>query len=236
MKIKEFFVFGLVLAAIICIAACYFVIDKQSTQIDALQFEADSAKNVLKKWQGQDGKQRAQTTVTQADINALQASQRADIIELRKELGKAFKGLQTATNAQIVTSDSGKGRVTDTLIVTKVTGKTDTVIAKAFNIGDKWLQLKGYVTKDAIDYSYSVKNDIRLITFYEKPKGIKNIFKPSVLQVRMVAENPNTNINSLQTITVKPPAKKWYQTKGFVFAVGVLAGGVVVTGVGVGLK
>lgn len=236
MKFKDLLLASLILTVIFGAVAIYFFSDRQNTQIRGLQFELDSTRKVLEIWQGQDGKQRAQTNVSQADIASLQASQRADIAELRKELGRAFKGLESVTKAQIVTSDSGKSYVTDTLIITKIVNGADTIAAKAFNVSDKWLKLKGVITKETLDYSYSIKNDIQLLTFYEKPKGIKNIFKPSILKVRMIAENPNTNFNSLQTIVVKPPAKKWYQTKGFIFGVGIIAGVICTTTIGLSTK
>lgn len=99
-------------------------------------------------------------------------------------------------------------------------------VGTKFNSGDNWYALSGSLGETGLlidTLSFTNKYTINL-GFGKKEKPFKNIFKPKPFTAEIITKNPYTQTTSMKNIYLKPPPKKWYQTKAFAVAVGVVAG------------
>lgn len=119
---------------------------------------------------------------------------------------------------------SVKGKIKTPYHDTVIIHEKDTARQRYFSYEDRWLTLKGVLFPDTLSLSYKVNTDIDIAS-YRKKQGI---FKPDVLAVNVTATNPHLEISGMNNYLISHPPK-FYETRGFAFAVG-LAAGLVIRG------
>lgn len=173
------------------------------------------------------------------DLVAQRTTQNLTIQELKKhgdELGFDKKALkkQVGNLNRLVSNLKGEISVKDRIIsqVTNST-ETDTTIVGGdtlyiekdvlnFSHEGKYLQYQGKIIGSELtfDYNYNVVFDQ---TTYWEPAGL---FKPLRLVTDFKIEDPNAKAVKLNSVVIRPPRKKFYQTTGFKIGVGFLGGAI----------
>ena len=173
------------------------------------------------------------------DLVAQRTTQNLTIQELKEhgdELGFDNKALkkQVGNMNRLVSNLKGEISIKDR-IISKINKSTeiDTVIVAGdttfiekefatFEHKGKYLQYQGKISENevVIDYVYNVVFEQ---TSYWKPTGF---LKPLQLVTDFKLEDPNARAVNLNSLTVKPPRKKFYQTTGFKVGVGFLGGAI----------
>ena len=215
----------------------YMINKAQLAYIDQLEQYKKDSEQELRKWRDADSLSNASKRVAELDIKTLLLANKQLVEELKSQLDRDFKGLQNVTKVQLETLGDKKGSLTDSLIITNVINRPpDTVIAQKFNMTDSWISLKGLILHDSISVKYRIKEDLSVVAYQAHEKGFKGWFKPSKLTVIVKSKNPNSEITGLESLSIKPAPKKWYQTKGFAFGMGVAVGIIGITGTGIALR
>lgn len=102
--------------------------------------------------------------------------------------------------------DTLRVAVVDTLIIRE----NDTIYDSRFAFGDKWIAMKGSISKDSILFDSLVVNNAYNVEIGVVRKGLFG--KQNVAFIRN--ENPYTSTTEAKSFVVKEN-KKWYQKDGF---------------------
>ena len=144
--------------------------------------------------------------------------------ELRRELKKpkntqSYLKFNSITSGSISTPIRDTFHLKDTLFLSNNYPAGDSL--KHFSYRDTWLHAEGLIGKDSIHFRYGIKNSFKHITYWDKP----GIFKAPELKVKMISENPNTQIDSVYSFTV-PPKKneKLKKTIPYILIGGLITG------------
>lgn len=171
----------------------------------------------------------------QSSYSALRRNKGAEIVALKKEV-KNLKDLESISRLDYSLSGNFKVPAIDTTITSgnrfeklfhqadsAFNSKVDSseVNAISFQFADGFLKTSGYcIPGDSCSINYSYRDRFTLKKEWKRPKWNKS--KELVFSAH--PENPNASFTDLQDITIKPPPKKWYETRAFSFAIGALTG------------
>lgn len=159
-----------------------------------------------------------------------------------KELAETKKELKDRIDAY---SKNGKKVVSYTEVITKtedkisapttpptdkeisfVTADNDTIKSLPFKFNDEFLTLSGEAFPKKVDIKYSITTKQEIVHRWDGGglfQGDPNL----VVEVNTL--NPNQKVIGLTSVIIEPRAKRFYETKGFIFGVGFLigAGGII---------
>ena len=99
-------------------------------------------------------------------------------------------------------------------------------VGTAFSTYDKWYNLSGKLGETGLiidTLAFTNKFTVNL-GYAKKDKPLRNLFKAKPLTAEILTDNPYTHTTTMKNIHLKPPKKKWYQTKGFAIVAGAVAG------------
>lgn len=131
-----------------------------------------------------------------------------------KEQVKNFKNLQSHTIYTYHYMDTVRSATYDTVFADGSQGKT-------FQYFDTWSNMKGILYKDSVTVRYSLKDKLKLTTFWKREKW----YKPKVFVVDVTNTNPHVKPDGLTHMELKQE-KKFYETTAFKFGAGLVGGAV----------
>lgn len=204
---------------------------KMLGEVRSIVPRTDSTMQVMtKQWKGKDNKQYVQYIVKEVTNSELSKMQSAELASLRAQLKEAKikeKNLQSAVMFSTTTRDTIVVPINDTIQTSK-----EFVASKYFNWADSFLSITGAVVLSGdssrvilnkLDIAYQLEERFSVIHAYKR----SGLFQPKELTLTIVSDNPKTVVGKVQTYTIKPPKKKFYQTTVFKTLVGVGIGSVV---------
>lgn len=221
---REITIALLVIFVAISVRTCKQHIDNEDVAIHA----RDSAYTVIKLHKLINGQiasqiQGHEVTITQLK-NDLGLS-KDSLKHLKSQVG-SLKNLVSIQKGRVSAKDTFKVHLHDTVYVDNKGVKEE---GKKFEWSNKYLDLRGFIPNDetsiAIQYHYNV--NFSLVT-YRKPRlftdYLKFRFKQQPLVADLTFDDPNILVKKFSGVVIKDEPKKWYQTKGFIFGLGVVGG------------
>lgn len=179
---------------------------------DALYYASsnDSLKRVVDK----QGREHATKLVDQVPLEVYNNTKDSFIAEIAKTT-KA-KDLVQHTRATIAVKGAFKTKAHDTVYI----ALGDTISAKSFQYSD------GYLTFDGTIENYDVYGDYDIrVPFTMTHKWMRDKwYEKKKLKVEGVSENPKATFENIQTMVVKQPPKKFYETRAFAYGLGLISG------------
>lgn len=183
-----------------------------------------------KRFQDELGNQYAKYSLLELELQDFKQMHSAEVNELKrkmKEAGIKAKELDRAVVFSPSTSDKLVIPVHDTLYLDSTKEQS---LFKSFAYADSFMSMQGglhlrtfktAVGFDSISIDYSLKQTYSLIHSYEKD----GLFKPRMLNLTIVADNPKTTIGRVQTYTIAPRKRRFYEKKGVIYLFGAVTGG-----------
>jgi len=147
-----------------------------------------------------------------AEKNSLQltVSELKDLELVNKELKRKIGSLKNLVNTTSVSTVT-----TDTVVIT-----LEDTIGGTFSWNDSWITINGNIKKQKLSLGYSLLNEYEVTTYWKR----NGLFKKKELTVNVKDLNPNVSTTNIQSITIKKEPKKWYETRGFCYGVGIVSG------------
>lgn len=130
--------------------------------------------------------------------------------EIRK-----LKNLVNLTEVNTIIRDSLIVRL-DTILL------KDSTKALKFQHVDRWINLTGIIT-DSVLVDYKIYEEFDIVAIRKAPK----LFKKKVLVVDVNSKNPNSLVTNIQSIQIREPKKKFWETRGFAFLAGMFTNALV---------
>lgn len=218
---KNIFIGVMVLFVIIMITKC--TNDKKVIESYTKEKRIDTL--TIKKWR--DKFNREHTLVNQNEINYanLINAKEGEIAVLRKDIAENKNIVGKTVIRTSATRKIAVKAVNDTIKKTTENehGKKIEIveIKKKFEFKDEFLNLEGtyFPVNDSVQVCYSTKGSIDI---FQKVKS-NGWFKKNTIQVEVVNNDPNSVTEKLQVFVVETKkTKKWFETRGFNMALGVL--------------
>lgn len=200
-------------AAMLCMAACYAFYTARVKEKQHVRWQQQLGDS-LRYYKRKDGKVHAVATVQQIPEHLYKHI--ADSIVQAVAKGTKAKDLVQHSTVNTATANRDTVLLRDTVVVTG----TDTAAGHIFNFDDGALQLTGLIANNSADINYSMSLHLSHTTRWERP----GLFKKKVLVVDAYSNTPHTTITGMQSFVVQQPPKKFYETKGFAFALGTMVG------------
>lgn len=138
-----------------------------------------------------------------------QVLQNKDSINQLKERINRLSNLANSLQLQLAIKGKANMQIRDTVYYLQ----QDTVMSGKVHYQDQWLCLNGLVICDSLQLDYKMEADLDIAT-YRKGK---------TLNVNVKSNNPNLLITGMNSYQIQEK-KKFYQTRGFCLAMGIVAG------------
>lgn len=108
-----------------------------------------------------------------------------------------------------------------------ITTQGDTVQAQGFTWTNNFLSLNGTYNSAGKKFAFQYKYDLggfEITAYRKREPGFKGYFKQKQLVTDINFGDPNMQVTSFQGLVIKEERKKFWETKGFAFGVGVVTG------------
>ena len=138
-----------------------------------------------------------------------------DSIKRLKERIGSLDRLTNELRLQITLQANINVPIHDTIIIRE----HDSIHFKAFHYDDNWLAVDGILQSDSARLRYKVCANLDIATYWKRG----GIFKSDMLTVNITSSNPNLEVNGMNNYSIQEP-KMFYETRGFAFATGLVAG------------
>lgn len=164
-------------------------------------------------WRNADSTSQASIRDAFVTIDVLKATHQRElqaanekIKGLKKDLSnlQSFTTIGTSTSGTIIT-------VVDTVTIDSSGVKIE---KPGFAYSDEWVTLRGYFLRkdlasdNSIHIDYSIRDSISVAQYWEKPPGFFGFLKPSVLRTDVISENPNSEIRTLRSTSIRERPKR----------------------------
>lgn len=153
---------------------------------------------------------------------------RLGLLEMDKRIKQVESQLQAKIQVRIIEKDVPyvpNGYADTTGWVKNEQGeiiRTDSIsVPQRFALSDKFFNVEGEVKKNGLKIDTLAIPSKFTITYGKEKTGFLNLGRNPVVQIR--TDNPYVDVTSLNNIVVKKP-QKFYNSKIFMFGVGVLGG------------
>lgn len=177
----------------------------------------DKADNTMIVKRGVDSTEYAKVKQNVISLQQLRRSDNEEIVALRGELRK-LRNVQAVTKVERQVSGSFSAPIGDTVWLEGV----DTVRAGNFKFSDKWATIAGIFDHDSVAVSYKIKDDFTLLTKYER-RGFLGLGRKDTY-IELHSNNPNFETTSIRGYKVQRDRKRFYETRMFAIAAGVVIG------------
>lgn len=134
--------------------------------------------------------------------------------ELKKRIGN-LNNLTSALKIELTAKEDLQLPVTDTIVIIK----HDTIKGGSLHFHDRFLTLNGLCLDDSLYVRYQFRTGLDIATYWKR----EGWFKPRSLVVNIKPDNPHVRITGLDHYSITEK-KRFYQTKGFWFGLGMLGG------------
>lgn len=179
------------------------------------QIEGSRLENVeLKKERNKIGELLVRANYNTETVMQISKTKDSALLAIAKEVG-GLKRIISTISYTTVTRDTFSTTIKERIIV----DNTDTLKAGSVDIDDGYLKLQGLVVKDKFRGSYSYQERNSITTYWEGKR-----LQKKTLAVLVKPSNPHTDITNLKPLHVKPPKKKWYETRAAAFVIGAVTG------------
>jgi hypothetical protein len=135
--------------------------------------------------------------------------------QLKKDI-KGYKNLVTYLEGKLSVQGHDTVILTDTAYILS----KDTIRAKKFDYTNSYLTLHGIIHNNTFDFHYFYNTDFTYKTYWKR----ESFLKQKILVMDFVMKDSNAKLSTAQTIQIKPPPTKFYQTNWFWTLTGFLGG------------
>lgn len=187
---------------------------RKESDISVLSLKADSVRHYKLK-NGEMAAQIVTNELTMSQLKHYGIELGFDNNALKKQIG-SLNRLVSYWQGKVSVRDTIHAILRDTTYIEKGVSVTES----DFNWHNKYLIVNGKVIKPNIEIDYKYSVDFTL-TSYRKDK---TFFRRGTLVSDVVFSDPQLTTTQFKGLVIKEEPKRWYETKGFAFGLGMALG------------
>ena len=131
---------------------------------------------------------------------------RSKDLELIKQLKANKSDLQKVVSSQLATINSLRAQLRDSMVIDTVTMEVDTL--KCFSVNTKWTDISGHINTSTDSISVDIENreSLKIVESVTYKRFWGFLWKTNKIksrQVDVISENPNTEIISVEYISIE---------------------------------